>query len=118
MPRKRRVRNDPLWTIFAIIVIGFLLFAVLEQALTFGWYFLVMFLVTLVLYIRRVGFYRLIENPGRIVILFVVQVVIFSLGSLLVEAKESILKGSILTALILLGTYLYLRSEITKFRDM
>jgi len=43
---------------------------------------------------------------------------VFSLGSLLVEAKESLLKGSILTALILLGTYLYLRSEFNKLKDI
>jgi len=118
MPRRRRTRNDPLWTIFAILIIAFLLYAVLQQALVFGWYFLVMFIVTLVLYVRQGKFYRLIENPGRIVILFVVQVVVFSIGSLLVEAKESLLKGSILTALILLGTYLYLRSEFNKLKDI
>ncbi len=114
----RRSRNDPMWTIFSILIIAFLLYAVLQQALTLGWYFLVMFIATLILYIRHWGFHRLIENPGRIIILFVVQVVVFSLGDLLVEAKESILKGSILTALILLGTYLYLRSEFNKLKDM
>ncbi len=114
----RRSRNDPLWTIFAILIIAFLLYAVLQQALALGWYFLVLFLATLFLYIRQGKFHRLIENPGRIISLFVVQVVVFSLGSLLVEAKESLLKGSILTALILLGTYLYLRSEFNKLKDI
>lgn len=116
MPRRRR--NDPIWTIFSVLIIVFLLYAVLQQALTLGWYFLVLFLITLVLYIRQGKLHSLIENPGRIIILFVVQVVIFSLGSLLVEAKESLLKGSILTALILLGTYLYLRSEFSKLKDI
>ncbi len=118
MPRRGRIGNDPIWTAFSILIIAFLLYAVLQQALTLGWYFLVMFLVTLILYIKHWGFHHLIENPGRIIILFVVQVAVFSFGSLLVEAKGSLLKGSILTALILLGTYLYLRSEFNKLKDI
>ena len=100
MPR-RRISSDPLWALFAIFIIAFLLYAVLKESLALGWYFIVMFIVTLTLYIWRGKFYRLIENPLRIVVIWAAQVIIFSIGSLLVEAKNSLLSGSILTAIIL-----------------
>jgi len=117
MPR-RRARNDPLWTVIALAILVFLLITLLRASLAFGGFFLVMFIVTLVLYVRRYNFHRLIKDPRRIIIIWVAQVLIFSIGDLLIAAKDSLLEGSLLTALILFLTYLYLRYEAKKLQKM
>ena len=107
-----------LWIIFSLFIIGISLYAALEQALKLGWYFLFMFLVSFIMYVRQGNFHKLIENPARIFVIFAVQAFIFSLGDLLIAIKESLLKGSLLTALILFGTYLYLRFEANRLKDL
>ncbi len=118
MPKRRRRREDPIWKIVAAAVAIFLLFIVLKESISLGWYFVVMFIVTLIMYLRKFGFRPILENPYRIIIIWVVQILLLGLGSLLIEAKDSLLKGSILTSLILLATYLYLRYEFTKLRNL
>ena len=110
--------GNPLWTIFSIFILAYLLYAVLKESLALGWYFLVMFIITIAIYIWQGKFHRLIDNPLRIVVIWAVQVIIFSLGSILEVVRESVLSGSILTAIILFGTYLYIRFEVKKLQDM
>ena len=118
MPKRKRRREDPLRNIVAAALAIFLLVIVLQESISLGWYFVVMFIITLTMYLRKFGYRPILENPYRIIVIWVVQILLLSIGSLLIEAKDSLLKGSILTALILLATYLYLRSEFTKLRNL
>ncbi|MFC2044739.1 hypothetical protein ACFLT8_06080 [Chloroflexota bacterium] len=117
MPKRKRRRDDPVWNIVGAALASCFLLIVLKESISFGWYFVVMFIVTLIIYLRKFGYYRILENPYRIIIVWVVQILLLSIGSLLIEAKDSLFKGSILTAVVLLVTYLYLRSEFTKLRN-
>ena len=76
------------------------------------------FAITIALYIHKYGFIRIVENPLRLILVFVVQVLLYSFGSILIEVKNSFLEGSILTALILSLTYLYLRKEAQSLLDL
>ena len=106
------------WNVLAIFTLAVLLHAILKESLSLGWHFLIMFIVTLAMYVWKSGLSRLLENPLRIVLIWGAQVLIFGAGILLVAAKGSLLAGSVLTALILICTYLYIRHEVKGLQHM
>ncbi len=103
--------------IFAVILGVIFFFVFLGQSVQIGWFFVAMLLVTFVMYTWRGGFQKLIDNPYRFIEILAVQVLIYSVGSILIPAKDSLLAGSFLAAIILFGTYLYIRREAKRIQN-